>query len=320
MAGILFSLNKAVPGAGILDFGDPGKLALATRSWERMNRFIGRIEGLPADFGTGSAATSRALDELRVVAGDFGSPRQLRRMIQERPDALSGERGPSLPYAAIVWLAQRLHASAGTVTSNLRALTDPSGSGEDRRTILRELASQAGEFQGTVGTLANSLKRFKAAASSALSDLSLAFEADAEVLHELQEALGELQGRVEGGHRKDKAASERQEFEQTKAKAEKLRAAIGELEPILDDGAWLESGVDDLADYVGNLTRVWADFGTGMAEMASEAAASQLEDPAWLEQSLGLDDALRRWNAIDRVAKRFVAESLVDFPLGPPSY
>ncbi len=260
----------------------------------------------------------------------FGSPRQLRQLLQGHPDALADQQPPAMLYAGIVWLTQRLHESAATVVSNLRSL-ELAGSGENKRQGLQLLGSQAQGARNRIRPLTVSLTTFKHGILDLNRGLSGACKSDATVLQQLQEAAGGLQVRVEGlqeqtrqlgffGSKTKKKALEeqlgslQQELADNSARAERLRTAFAELEPILDEGHWLESGLNDLVDYLDTMTKLWTTFGSGVTQLAADASSAQLEDSAWMKTALGLDDAIKQWNAIDAAAKQFTVESLVDLP------
>lgn len=330
MKGSLELNQAAVPSMGLLKFGDDSKLALETSSWMHLNRYVGKVENLPEEFDSDSAAISEALDKVRSEAQGFVTPRQLRQLIQAHPDALADKQQPVMLYAGIVWLVQRLHASAASVVSTLQRLMELAGSSEDMKQGLQRLGSQAQDARNPIGPLIVSLKTFKAGILDANSDLSEACKTEAKALHQLQEAVGGLQVRIESlqeqieqlgflsSKKKKKDLQEQlgslqQELGDNSARAERLRTALGELEPILDEGYWLASGVDDIVDYLDAMTKVWTTFGSGVGQLAADASSAQLEDSAWMKKALGLDNAINQWNAIDRAAKQFTLESLVDF-------
>jgi DNA repair exonuclease SbcCD ATPase subunit len=205
------------------------------------------------------------------------------------------------------------------------------GSSEDMKRGLQLLGSQAQDARNAIGPLTVSLKSFKTSILDANSSLYEAFKAGAQVLQQTQEAVGGLQVRIESlqeqieqlgflsSKKKKKDLQEQldnlqQELGDKSAEAERLRSAFGELEPILDEGHWLASGVDDLVDYLNAMTKVWTTFGSDVGQLAADASSDQLEDPAWMKKALGLDDAINQWNAVDQAAKKFTEASLVDFP------
>lgn len=323
--------NLALPSAALLD-ADTGKLALETSSWIHLNRYLGTIESLPADFESGSSATGEALVKLRSEAAAFGSPKRLRQLVQERPDILSDKQPPSLLYAGIVWEIQRLHESAAAVVSYLQSLTESASSGTNVREGLQLLAGQGEKTRNPIGPLIGDLKTFKEAMLAANGALTKTGKADADALHQMQEDLGGLKVRVEtlqerihrlgffsSGKKHDleqQLQTLQSEFRESSARAERLRLSLSRVEPILNEGFWLKSGVDDLVDYLEQLRKAWTAFGSSMAQLAVDASDARLKDSGWLGQTLGLEQAVSGWTAIERAAKQFVVQSLVDFPPG----
>jgi hypothetical protein len=330
-----FTLNLAVPSARLVAADDVSKLSFVTGSWLHLNTFINIVEGLPADFKGGSEAAAKALDALRQEAGAFGSPKALRQLLVQRPNALAKTDGPPSPllYIQIVWLAQLLHSSAGFVSSYLKSLAQLAGSSqnltEDVKPVLRELGGATEKVRTPIGPLIDSLKAFKGRILSAYNELSDACKTDAEALQKMQESVGGLQVRVESlqkqidqlgifstkAHRTEleqQLVSTNQELGQTSSHADKLRAAIGQLEPILNEGNWLESGVDDFVDFLGDLRKVLTTFGSGLTQLAVDSAKAQIGDPAALRRTLGLDEGIEQWTAIDQAARQFTVDSLVD--------
>jgi hypothetical protein len=322
-------LYLAVPSQALLEPGDANKLAF-TSSWMHLNGYVGKVESLPAEFDSGSAATGEALDTLRAEAKKFGSPRRLRQLVVERPNALADREPPPMLYASIVWLVQRSHESATRVVSFLQSLMESAGSSDDVKAGLQFLGSKAEEARTPIGPLISSLKMFKAGILDANNGLSVACKAGAQTLHQMQEIVGGLEVRVESlkkqieelgffGFRKKpelerQLQSLREELADNSACAEKLRTALGKLEPIMNEGFWLQSGVDDLVDFLDKLRKVWTTFGSGLTQLAADSSDAQLGDSVWMEKALGLDAAIRQWNAIGQAAKQFTVESLVDLP------
>jgi hypothetical protein len=328
-----FALNLAVPSARLLTANGVGKLSFVTGSWVHLNTFINTVEGLPADFESGSEAAGKALNKLRLEARGFGSPKALRQLLVERPDSLAKTDGPPSPllYIQILWLVQRLHQSAGVVSSYLGSLARLEGSSEDVKAALQVLGGAIEKARSPIGPLIDSLKPFKTRILSAYNELSDACKTDADALQKMQESVGGLQVRVESLQKQidqlgifstkaDRAQLEqqllstKQELAGTPTRADKLRAALGGLEPILSEGNWLESGVDDFVDFLGNLRKVLTTFGSGLTQLAVDSVSAQIGDPATLQRTLGLDEAIKQWTAIDEAAKQFTVESLIDRP------
>jgi hypothetical protein len=318
-----------LPGTVLLTGADADALALDRPSFTHLKNYLSRVEGLPADFETGSAATAEALNSVRAEVRLFGSPRELRRLLSQRPNALADEYPPPLLYGRIVAVAQRLHESATAVVSILQSLNEPGGSHGDVNTLLQLLGTKADNARAPIGPLAESLKTFKGGILAANRKLSAAAKADAEALREMQETVGGLRVRVQNQQeqldrlgllttRQKRSGIEEQlhqlqrELADVSALAVKRRAALGLLEPIVESGQWLGSGVDDVVDFMETLSKVWTAFGSSVMQLAADSSSAELEDPAGREKALSVDEAVRQWSAIDRAAKEFVEESLVD--------
>jgi hypothetical protein len=331
MSGKPLVLNLAVPRAGLLQQDEPGKLALERGSWNHLIHYAGKVGSLPAEFSGGSAATSEALDKVRSAARDIGSPKQLRGWLIEDPNLLAQKQPPASAYAGMAWLAQRLHWGAEAMVGFLKSLEDGAGQmgSEDRKSILLEMGGTAEDARSGLGRLASALQSSKAGILSANRGLSAAFNADAKVLREAHETVGGLQAKIESvrkkiddlgwlsskSHKKEleeQLRSLEREIKDKSAQAEKLRVAVSQLGPILDEGAWLESGMDDCLEYVDKVDQVWTAVGSGLAQLAADAASTQLGDPAWMKTALGLEAAIEAWKAIDSAAKQYTVEALVD--------
>lgn len=325
-----FRLNLAVPDTTLLKDDGSNKLAFDTKSWMHLKRYVSKVENLPAEFNGGSVVTGEALTKLRSEAGSFGSPKGLRQLITGNPNALADDTPPSMLYAAMVWLVQYLHESAAFTVTTLQNLLKSAGSENVKESLLL-LGRKADNARNPISSLSARLGIFKEAIIGANSTLSEACKADAELLHRKQEGVGALQVRIEGVQKKidrlgflssakkrkeleQELAALQQELKETMAQSEKLRAAVGEFESILEDGYWLKSSLDDLIGFLDNLRKVWTVFGSGLTQLAADASDAQLGDLDWVKKALGLDKAIKQWNAIDQVAKQFVVNSLVDIP------
>jgi DNA repair exonuclease SbcCD ATPase subunit len=321
-------MKLAAPGTALLKPSGAGELAFDSNYWRHLARYIGKVDSLPEAVEGCSAETAKALDGLRSLAPDFSSPRRLRQLLLERPEALADAQSPATFYAGIVWLAQHLHESAAFVVSVLQSIEEAAASANDVKEGLQLLGRKAQDARTSTGPLIGSLRDFKSAILKANSALAGASTTDAEHLHRLQEAVGGLKVKVEklnkeigeigifGARRKHELEGQlkslQQELEEKSAQAEKLRAALGKIEPIREEASWLEPSLTDLVEFFEKARTVWTTFGSGLSQLIADAADDQLEDSAWLKRVLGLDEAITQWQAIDQAAKRFAAASLVD--------
>lgn len=333
----LFRLNLAVPSTALLSVDNAGKLAFETSAWMHLNRYVNRVENLPEVLSGASVSTSEALATLQSEVERFGSPKGLRQLLIKHPDALAAEKPPSLLYASIVWLVQRLHESASytivalqSLLETLPSLPETADSGSAVREFLLDLGRKADDARNPIANVRTSLESFKSAIMAANNNLAEAYKTDAGLLQQKQERVGALRVQLEGVQKKIdelgffSSKQKRTELEQeldnlqkelkdTTVQAEMLRtAAIAALEPILEDGAWLQAGLDDLLGFLDNERKVWTDLGSGLTQLAADASESQLGDLTFLKKALGFDESVQQWNAIDHAAKQFVVNALVD--------
>jgi hypothetical protein len=327
-----FRVNLAVPSSTILRPDDTNKLAFETSAWMRLKRYMLKVENVSAEFKGGSIATTAALTKLQSQVGNFGSPKSLRQLITQNPNALAEETPPTPLYAEIAWLVQHLHESAAFTVITLQGLLELKHSAEGVKETLLLLGHKADNARTPTGALLSSLGKFKDGVLGANNNLSEAYKADAAVLQRQQEKIGALKVRIEGVQKnidklgffssqkkrtelQQELQSLQQELQDTTTQSEQLRGAIAQLESVLEDGNWLQSSLDTLLEFLDNLRKVWTTFGTGLTQMAADASEAQLEDLTFVKNTLGLEEAIRQWRSIDQAAKQFVVESLVDTPM-----
>jgi hypothetical protein len=321
--------NLAVPGASLLDT-EGNKLALETKAWTHFNRYLALVDRLPPDLPACSPRTAEALQTLRAQAALFGTPQRLRQLLKERPALLAAEQPPALLYAAMVWEMQRLHESAAAVISFLQSLAGAAGSsGKLPREGLQEIGRLGEQTRMPIAPLISALKGFKDTILSANGTLAAVSKTDAEALHKLQEELGGLQVKM-GSMQKELAGmgffsfgkkddlearlkALQTEFSENSARAEQLRLSLSRIEPILDEGYWVEPALNELVTFLEQLRKIGTSFGSGVAQLAADSSELQLQDAAWLGKKLGIDQAVNQWSAIDRAAKQFAVQALVDF-------
>ncbi|MFZ4701329.1 MAG: hypothetical protein ACOYMG_14865, partial [Candidatus Methylumidiphilus sp.] len=241
-----FIYNLAVPSAALLKYEDASRLAFETSSWVHLNCYVGKVENLTTEFNSGSAATGVALEKLRTETLKFGSPKRLRQLVAENPNALADDEPPPMLYASIVWWGHRLHESAASVVSFSQSVMELAKSGADVKEGLQCLGGQAEKARNPIGPLIATLKTFKVGILSANNALSETCKIDAQSLQQMQEAVGGMKYKVESlkkqidklgffssGKKKQlelELQSLRQQLADKTASAEKLRAALGELE------------------------------------------------------------------------------------------
>ncbi|HEY6431682.1 MAG TPA: hypothetical protein VIZ17_06830 [Acetobacteraceae bacterium] len=323
-------LNRAVPSASLLSRDDPATLGFDTTSWKHLNRYVAKVEGLPTTLQGGSEALTVALARLRSLAAAFGSPKQLRHLIQEQPDALAGDQPPATLYASVAWMVQHLHQSASSVIATLQTFPASTIFADDVRTGLQRLGADAQTARAAIGPLVAALRSFKTDIVEANAALSEAYRTDAAALQQLQEQTGSQQvklasvqtqieqlGFFSAGKKREldrEQEKQKEQQQETSVRSETLRAALAAVEPIQNEGFWLEPGIDDLVSFLDGLRKVLTTFGSGVTQLAADAADTQLSDAAGMQKLLGNDASIEQWKAIDGAASRFLARALIDFP------
>jgi hypothetical protein len=316
-----------LPGTILLTGSPAGTLALDSACFTQLESYVRAVEELPSENDGGSAATTEALEAVRAETRRFGFPRELRRLLAERPDVLMDDSASPLLYVRIIAVVQRLQAGATAAVSILQSVRE-ARTRDEVHAALRLLGSKAEHARAPVGPLIEALKTFKPPIVAANSTLAAAVKADAEELRRLQEAVGALRVRIESeqkridglgvftGPRKRKDADAQlheleRELADTSAHATSRRAALARLEPIVESGGWLAQALDDLIDFMEKVTKTWTAFGSGVMQAAADWSNAALQDGAPFEQ---VEEAIRQWTAIERAARQFVATSLVDAP------
>ncbi|ATB45306.1 hypothetical protein [Corallococcus macrosporus] len=319
--------NLAVPHAALMKGGASDRLVFETRAWAHLTSYLGQLESLPSPFVTGAAEWQRALEAVRAEARRFGSPAQARQWGRARPDALMDETPPPTFYGGLTWWLARVQAAATTVTA-LQGPLSQGRSADEARQVLRQLGSLAERTRGQMVPLLDAVKAAKPAMLDAHRELERACGDAALALQRLQEQCGGLQARVEElarqsaklgvfrGNKKQQLLHESQqaqaELTTRQAEAERLREQLGAIEAILREGAWLKAAMDDLTEFLETSRAAWSRFGSGLQQLAVDAAQDQLTDKAWMAKALELPDAAAQWESLGRAARAFSLTALSD--------
>lgn len=323
-------VNRAVPSRSLLNPDDPATLGFETTSWDHLNRYVAAVRQVPAEYD-GAEATARALAKLRSVAEEFGSPKRLRALMEDRADLRISDQPPNTLYAGVAWLAAHLHRSASSIAAILQLSVGPGVSPGEARNGLQELGSAAEGARKTIGPLLDSLRRFKPAILDANAALETAYADEAETLQRVQEDTGRLRVKAETVQRdmsrlsffhagkkseldRELAALHEQE-EATSNRSEKLRAGLAAIEPIRNQGFWLGSGMDDLIGFLENLRQVLTAFGSAVTQIATDASDAQLQDAGVMETVLGREAAIGEWSAVAKAAEAFLTRAMPDVPV-----
>ena len=326
----------AVPEAGLLEPGGDRKLAFAGKAWVRLNVYLRMVEGLPNTFDADDPFGD-CVAKLKSVAENVGSPRRLRELLTQNPGLLADRQPPATLYGSMVWLSQLLGSSALKVSTTLESLAELIGrSGEDIKNSVeaiaheptfpaREIINASQSLTFLVNTTMSSLLR-------AHDNLAAVFKSSADRLSKLQEMVGGLTYEIKSkkkavedmgfldsafSHKKENLQKELEkiqlELPDVSGKAERLRAIISKIEPVINERAWVEEGFKNLCEYLGTVAKVFEALELGLVQLADEAESSQFEDAKLFKDALGYDDAIKQWKIIGDAASQFTTSALVDF-------
>lgn len=309
--------SLAVPQAALKGDGSCN-LAFARASWAHLQAYIGLVEHLPSDFGGDEAGVGTTVGQLRRVVRRFGSPAQVRQLLRADPRALSGETAPGMTYAALAWWAGGLQESAATVASILHRHTRDGG----QRQVLGGVADKARQ---RIAPLIDALAASKGPLLDANRAVAEASKGAGALLQRTQQDIGGLHERVGrqerqiaqlglfGAHRKHDLLTHLHTLQKDRAeamaRASRLQVQLGTLDALQEEGAWIEAALADAIDSLDKLRAAWTRFGSGMAHIGEDAAP----------QAFDSAEAFRQWSALERAARGFAAESLVDCGTTPRS-
>lgn len=319
-------MNRAVPGNGLLNTDDTVKLKLDSQSWDHLKRYADLVQNISLISGNELKDFDRVIEDLQKVVVNFGSPEQLRQLLVKCPDALQKEQPDGPLYVEIVWLIQHLHMYSIYISSVLKTLAESPASCDDVKNILLLLGSKAQEGMDPIPSLISTQKSFSSEVLNANNLLSNAYDTLVSLYHPAQEAVGGLQYKVDsiqkqidelgrlftGKKRKElelQLQTASKELSDCKEQAQKYQTALAIIEPVLVEGKWLDSALNDIAGFLQTLRSTWADFGSGVTQVAT-ASDAQLSDRDWVKKALGLDQAITQWDAIAQASSLFRSKSL----------
>lgn len=310
--------SLAVPHVLLHTEGD-STLAFASPSWRHLQAYVGLVERLPTDFGDDEAGMGDAIGQLRRVVRRFGSPAQVRQLLRNDPRALSGDMAPAMTHATLAWWAAGLQASSAMVASILHRLADDAGLHQEQLEALAGIAVKARhQTAPLIDALAGARQPLLAAnravaeACKRAGHLLLRTQEDVGGLHE---RVGQYERRLAqlglfGAHRKHDLVTQlhalQKERAEAMARSSRMQVQLGTLDTLLDEGAWIEAALADAVDSLDKLRSAWTRFGSGMTQMAADSG-----------QAFDNAEASRQWMALERAARGFAVESLVDH--GPAS-
>lgn len=313
--------SLAVPLAALREDGSCN-LAFGRASWAHLQAYIGLVERLPGDFGGDEAGVGMAVGQLRRVVRHFGSPAQLRQLLRADPRALSGEAAPTMPHATLAWWAGGLHESSVTVASILHHLA---GDADQHQEQLLALGGVAGKARQRIAPLIDALAAAKAPLLDANRAVAEASKRAGALLQRTEDeviGLHEQVGRQErqlaqlglfGAHRKHDLLTQLHTLQKDRAEpmahASRLQVQLSTLDALLDEGAWIGAAIADAIDSLDKLGAGWTRFGAWIAQIAADAALPPRDST----------EALRQWSTLERAARGFAAQSLVDCGTTPRS-
>lgn len=315
-----------IPVAGLLLHGEPPKLCVESASWDHVAVYAQQVESIPENFSAGSAGSEKVLTALRAAARGIGSPGQLRASITMQPNFLASDRPPAGAWQGMAWLAHQLYTGAAAMAGFPAG--DP-GAGADRRLQLLEMLGIAEERRRGATELSVAMRLATPRIMTVHEEFAMACMVDAEVLQEAHQSLGALQFQIESvekllqelgwlGAKSTRKELEKQlrdlqeELQIQTGRAESLRNAFTMLEQILEEGAWLQSGLTNGQAFVDGVAAMWTSVELSLAELTSGATNEQLEDRAWLHTALGKRSPIEGWRGLVAAGRKYAMESLVD--------
>lgn len=318
-------LDIAVPSVSILSTDDNKKLCIDSISWKHLLCFFSNVASIPVELTGVSSSTNTVISKLKSEAQEFGAQKQLNQYLNDSSDLLRDGRKPAMLYASILCLMQRLHDNASSIASSLQSLLEHS-SGSDVKILLQGMGTYAGITMNIISDTSGRLSLLKNKIIDANQELDSAYRHEVQLLCLQQSAIGSLQYRINNLHKGESRSKLffsmrdsrehdielqllQHELRELEFQSETLRRAVGKMESVLDCGHWLKSGFADLLGFLEDLRKIFSDFGSGLTQLAADALEVQLEDHEFLRLTLGIDDAIHRWNMIGQAAIEFVSQS-----------
>jgi hypothetical protein len=311
----------AVPRAALA--GDGSSLAFEPLGWKRIANYLDKVEHMPGDARTLTPAMGAAFGAMAEAVGDFGTPAQL----SADPDQLHAQDRAARPYAAFAWTIRRLYSAARDTLAAVRSCTSPGATPLMRRESLQGLGALAARARDQASALLPELQQFRSAILQAHQQFGAAMAGISASLQFEWEAVGAQRARLENlqaqlnqtsilhPHKRHELGVQIRDAEDAltvaTTKAEQLRQHAAELHELVQDGAWLDTSLAGISDFLQNLRAAWATFGAAMTQLAADATDAQLADSSWLDHQLDPEDALPRWQALADAADRFSVEATV---------
>jgi hypothetical protein len=306
---------------------DGSALAFEPLGWKRLANYLDKVENMPGDARSLTPALAAAFAAMAEAVHEFGTPAQL----AADPGLLNSAERPERPYAAFAWTVRRLYTAARNALSALRSCTTPGATPLLRREALQGLGTLSARSRDQASALLPEVQQFRTAIlrahqqfGTAMAGISGSLQAEWEAVGAQRARLENLQAQLQQSsilhpHRRHELGVQIRDAEQAlevaTVKAEQLRLHAAELHELVQDGAWLDTCLGGIVDFLQNLRAAWASFGAAMTQLAADASDAQLSDAAWLDSQLDPEESLPRWQALADAADRFSIEaSVVQLP------
>lgn len=314
-----FGTTLAVPRAALT--ADGRALAFEPLGFPRLAAWLDKIDHLPADARTLTPALAPVLAGIIDAARGFGTPAQLAAL----PDVGGIAARPQPAWLAFVWTVGQLHGAAWDCMRALQSCLAPGADAAGRRAALQDIGVLAARARDHAAAVLPEIQQFRTAIvrdnqhfNSAMADLGANLQSQWEAVGAQRARLDSLQAQLrETGflhpHKRQELAAQvktaADELAAATAAAEHLRIQSAVLNDLVQDGAWLDTSLCAMADFLQSVRAAWSSFGAAMTQLAADANAEQLGDPAWLAAQLGADEALPRWRTLADAADHFCVET-----------
>lgn len=299
----LLTSDPPTPASGALSFGGA--------AWKHLQGWTRHIEAMPSSPDGLLPETAARLAEVQrlVVPGGTEATHQV--SVVDFVDELIRD----------IESMESLQASALS-QGNDDADADAA---EDVRRVLRDLGGAAQRIRQRCGPFSAAIQDVRDKILFASQQVVEAHGVEARRLRELQEDIGGLRyeitslerqidelGLLGRGKRNDleaRLADRRAASAQVAHQAETLRAALAQLDPVVEGRAWLPQALDDLLSFVDSLQRLCTDFGSAMTQLAVDGTDAQFQDADWLRDALDVAGERYPWQALVSAARSFIEES-----------
>ena len=305
----------AVPRAALA--ADGTAIAFEPLGWQHLAAYLDKVDQMPGDARALTPALAAAFTRLADTVRGFGTPEEL--VID--PALLIDQSRPERTYPAFAWTMHRLHGAATEVMSALRVCSTAASAPLLRRETLRGLGALAARARDHASALLPEIQQFRAAAleahrafTSAMAGVSGVLQAEWESVGAQRAKLEHVQAELQRTsvlhpHKRQQLGIQIRDAEQclsaAMGRAEQLRLSAAALHELVQEGAWLDTSLAGIADFLQSVRAAWTSFGAAMAQLAADASDSELAATDWLGAQLDADEAMARWRELANAADRF---------------